>query len=494
MSSVSRVGMAEGLSFDRSATVSDFMSSNRVRLVILVFTVAASACTGASFDRPATVPDSDPVSELARSEPSESTPTTLGEPPSTLESGCIELEPHSDFQALVDTAGPGAEFCLTAGVFSGFTVRPHDDQRFEGVPGTVLDGADATAHAFWSDEERAADRVRIAGVEIARYRSDRLCEDFTSDCSGAVVRGGAIEPYVQVLELIPLVVEPDLSSLDWEVTEVVVHGNAGTGVSLGEGMTLTNSIIRDNSHLGVGGGVVSSVSIVDNTFSGNSYDDRLPPNWEVGQIKLGFVSNIELVGNNFHDGVGPAFWCDIQCTDVIVSDNVITATNQLRAVGIYIEASEGIEVSQNRISTITGDCGPTDGIGIDIAESRSVMVAKNVIVDADIAIQVRQRDRSGYTGDLEYWARTVTPDTDSLWRTREVTVSGNSVSGSGACRPDQSGRVGLLVDDSEHPNLVGVTDEVTFTDNDYGSPVGERDFVWGQEYLSWTDWVALGNS
>ncbi len=448
----------------------------------------ASAC---SQTQP-TAPTTEPSTAATNESPLPSSP-----PSTTTEPSCVELRPDTDFQVLIDQAGAGADFCLTAGTFVGFTVRPHDRQTFTGVSGTVLDGETATEHAFWTDEDRHADDVRISDLEITRYRSPRTCAEFTDRCSGAVVRGGAIRPYSHASEGPPTSIVPELSSVGWEITNVVIHNNEGTGVEVGQDMILTDSTIRDNSHLGVGGGVVSSAVIENNTFSNNSYDRRLPANWELGQMKLGFVSNVQIRGNTFDGGTGPVIWCDIQCTDVTVADNHINGSSGPQPMGIYIEVSERVDVVGNTVSGISGvdaDCGVDEGVGINVAESRSVIVTNNTITDSDVAVLVHQRDRSGWTGDLEYWAQTVTSETDQLWTTRDVEVTGNTFDGSGLCRPDRSGRVGLWTTQGDHPNLVGVAEQVTFRDNTYLDPVAQRDFVWEQDELGWAAWVALGNS
>ncbi len=446
-------------------------------------------------------------SEASSIEPTTSSTTSTNQPATSLESAldattttdeipCVELRPDSDFQAVVDQAGASASFCLTDGTFVGFSVRPHDDQTFTGVPGTVLDGETIAEHAFWTDHDRPSDRVRISDLEITRYRSPRTCAEFTNSCSGAMVRGGAIRPHSQVVEGPPSTIAPELSSVDWEVTNVLVHANEGTGVVIGQGMVLSQSTIRDNSHLGVGGGIVSSAVIANNTFSNNSYDQRLPANWELGQMKLGFVSNVQIRGNTFDGGTGPAIWCDIQCTDVAVTDNQVIGSSGPQPMGIYIEASERIEVVGNVVAEISGvdaNCGVADGVGISIAESRSVTVANNTVTDSDIAVLVQQRDRSDWTVDLDFWAQVVSPDTDRLWTTRDVEVTGNTFEGGGDCRPDRSGRVGLWAEQGDHPNLTGVAEQVTFRDNLYADPIATRDFVWGQDELEWAAWAALGN-
>lgn len=430
---------------------------------------------------------SEPVGEQAQVE---TTPST--EPP------CAPLLPGDDASAVVAAAGPNREICFDVGRYERFSVTPLTGQRFVGVPGTVLDGLGQTAHAFVTTAETKADDVHIEGFEMTGYVSNERCESFRSDCEGAAVRGGVIFAHVALdLDAVPDTVIDEQSSLRWVVTGNNIHDNLGTGISVGDGMRVEGNRISQQSHLGIGGGTVGDLVITGNEITRNSWDERVPPNWESGQIKLGFVDSSTISDNTF-TGVGPGIWCDIQCTDITIADNRITDMVGGRAVAIFYEVSENAVIEGNVIDNVEGDCVPADGVGVLLSESRDVIVRNNTITNAQSMVLVQQIDRNRFAGDIDHWAVTVTPDTDSLWTTRNLLITGNLLGPTAdGCPEARGGRVGLLVENvGVHPNTENVAPEVTFADNDFGQSEAEVAFLWptSEEFLTFTEWTELGQS
>ncbi len=453
------------------------------------------ACSGTTDDSST----ADSASTTPASDESPSTTETTqptDEPIATTEPPCAALTPDDAPQAVVDAAGEGRTICLTAGRYERFSVVPQTGQHFVGLPGTVLDGLGETAHAFVTTESSKADDVIIEGIEMTGYASSERCESFRSDCEGAAVRGGVIFPHVALdTDAVPDVVIDDASSLRWTLVGNDIHDNLGTGVSTGHGMRVEDNRIRMNSHLGIGGGTVGDLVISGNVIEGNSHDDRVPANWESGQIKLGFIHD-STISNNTFTGVGPVIWCDIQCTDIDIVDNQISDIIGGRAVAIFYEVSESGTIQGNVIDNVRGSCAPADGVGVLLSESRDVVVTGNTITNAESLVLVQQIDRNRFASDISHWAATVTPDTDSLWTTRNLSITDNVLGPtSEGCSGAEGGRVGLLVEDvGSHPNTENVAPEVSFAGNDFAGAENSISFIWptSPTPLDWSAWSALG--
>ncbi|MEZ5379070.1 MAG: right-handed parallel beta-helix repeat-containing protein [Acidimicrobiales bacterium] len=477
---------------------------HRLAIVVLLLSfvmLAAGACTRGDVDEVSSPSQTtgttgpqqgDDLTSGAAETPPSTGSTTTTEPP------CAPLRPGDDPQAVVDGAGAGRTICFEPGRFERFSVIPLDGQHFQGVPGTVLDGLGETTHAFSTTAERKADDVTIEGLEITGYASQQRCELFRSDCSGAPVRGGVVHPHVELdIDAVPDVLVEAASSLRWTVIGNHIHDNLGTGISVGEAMRIEDNRIIGNSHLGIGGGTVGDLVIVGNEIVGNSHDERVPPNWESGQIKLGFVHDSSISVNRF-SGVGPVIWCDIQCTNIEISDNSIDNIIGGRAVAIFYEVSENARIEGNVIDNVHGACTPADGVGVLLSESRDVVVTNNTITNAESSVLVQQIDRNRFSGDISHWAVTVTPDTDRLWVTRNLTITDNVLGPTtDGCEDAPGGRVGLLVEDvGNHPNTENVAPEVTFSNNDFAGTEESVAFLWptSPTPLTFAEWTALGHS
>ncbi len=374
---------------------------------------------------------------------------------------------------------------------------PLTGQRFVASDGAVLDGLGEQSHAFVTTAERKADDVIIEGFEMTGYVSSERCSTFRSDCGDVPVRGGVIFPHVSVdADALPDVLVEETSSLRWVVRNNHLHDNMGTAISMGEAMTVEFNVITHNSHLGIGGGTVGDLLIVSNQFDDNSYDDRIPPYWEAGQIKLGFIHDSQISDNSFLGGVGPAIWCDVVCANIDIDGNEISGIDRGLAVGIFYEISEDARITGNTITGSHGTCLIGDGAGILVSESRRVEVSDNTVTDSDSLIVVQALDRNRFQSDLDHLQVTVSEDTDGLWMTQDVNVTNNSLGNSeAACDTAPGGHVGLNVQDAGvHANTTDVEAGVTFSGNDYRGTEDTIGYVWptSAELLSWDSWMELG--
>ncbi len=462
--------------------------------------VFAAGCTGSTDDPPTAGALGTTSSSIVADTPvDEPTGTTTEIPGTTDEPACAPIGLDDDPQAVVSAAGPNRELCFEPGRYENFAVTPLTGQHFIAAEGTILDGMGAHQHAFSSTADTKADDVIIDGFEITGYASAERCSTFRSDCGDSPVRGGAIFPHLALdTDPVPDVIIEEQSSLRWVLRNSYVHDNLGTGVSVGEAMTVEDNVIESNSHLGIGGGTVTNITIDGNQIADNSYDDTIPAYWEAGQIKLGYIIDSTISGNTFSGGAGPAIWCDVQCSDVTIADNEISDIDAGLAVGIFYEISARGTISGNTLSNITGQCdlGPGDGAAILVSESQEVTVSDNTVNNSDSFVIVQQLDRNRFQGDLDHLRVTVSPDTDPLWQTVAVSVTDNSFSTTTSnCDKTPGGRVGLsVVDAGAHPNTENVQDEVTFANNDYLGTEATVGFLWptADKSIDWEQWMALG--
>ncbi|MEZ5228722.1 MAG: hypothetical protein R2710_19265 [Acidimicrobiales bacterium] len=151
-------------------------------------------------------------------------------------------------------------------------------------------------------------------------------------------------------------------------------------------------------------------------------------------------------------------------------------------------------IEGNVIDNVHGACTPADGVGVLLSESRDVVVTNNTITNAESSVLVQQIDRNRFSGDISHWAVTVTPDTDRLWVTRNLTITDNVLGPTtDGCEDAPGGRVGLLVEDvGNHPNTENVAPEVTFSNNDFAGTEESVAFLWptSPTPLTFAEWTA----
>lgn len=282
----------------------------------------------------------------------------------------VMVRPGDNLQALIDSAGEGATFRFSPGVYRMQQIVPKNNQRFIGRPGVILNGAQIITgwrqeNGYWV-ARAPQERLRPHGVcedetELCTFREDLFIDGKRSRAVAAVDQVGpgtwyrndesiflvddpagrlvemsaapwAIQSDAKNVVLEQLVVEKYATAAqagaidgrygeDWKLVDVVVQWNHGVGLFLGRNMRVTGGSISNNGQLGIGGdgsgAVIDGVKIAVNNYAGFS------AGWEGGGTK--FVRSKRLVVRNscIHDNIGPGLWTDIDNIDITYTNNKV---------------------------------------------------------------------------------------------------------------------------------------------------------------------------
>ena len=346
--------------------------------------------------------------------------------------------------------GPGPHN-IPAGVWSA-SIDAVDGLTILCDEGAVFDGLGTLQHFV----QGSADDVTIDGCEVTNYAS-------RDPGGGMSSQYGAINARQPGPEPAPL----DTQGVNWTLSNLHVHNNAGGGVLLSSGSTLTDSRIVDNADFGCTSHGGSRIQIVGNEFArnGHGWADNPGQQWnESGGCKLKHVTGSDdgptvVHSNVFKDSVGPAIWCDIDCVDLMVTRNRIGGPT---GSCVFIELSKDATVRNN----VCDQAGSVNRgwfweAGIMVAGSQRVTVTGNRVSRSYNGITVISQDR--------YDQNTLELRDD--WRTDQITVSGNQIVGcqfSGVAHGDNNDPI--VEDAPNGPDGVftdpDVFNRVTWTDNE----------------------------
>ncbi|WP_206664839.1 carbohydrate-binding domain-containing protein [Dankookia rubra] len=356
-------------------------------------------------------------------------PSPTPSPTPTPPAGSVVIHVGESIQAKVDAFPPGTTFWLEAGEHRMQTVTPKDGQSFVGAEGAILDGSRLlTGFTQDGDDwvignqtqegqrsnvpivvgwERAGypDAVYIDGVPLRPvdtraevtpgkfyfdYAANRIYigENPTGHKVEAAVTPLAFGGAAQNVSLSHITVEQYASPVqnaavggingvkNWSLNDIDIRLNFGTGVKLGEGSKLINSLVSDNGQLGAGG--VGAGILVDGTeFARNGGWAGIDPNWEGGGFKFAFTSGAVIRNSYSHDNTGIGMWTDINNVKTLYEGNTIVNNSW---GGLQHEISYDAVIRNN---VIVGNGAAQDnwvlGAGIQLSNVQGVEVYGNVV-------------------------------------------------------------------------------------------------------------------
>lgn len=207
-------------------------------------------------------------------------------------------------------------------------------------------------------------------------------------------------PGVFVLDGIELKTGHGQGVEDVTLIDLDVAGFRRHGVGCWRGTTVVGGRLHHNGKDGIGcdleggGGVLVDGAEIDRNGS-----TRYLGCCAAG-IKWYHAHGVTVRNSSIHDNLGNGVWCDAQCGDFTVTDNVIAANTRK---GVFYEKGGGSTirgVSYEGTMTVTGnliDGNATDGraradAGISIISAKNVLVAGNTIVDTGTGDAIRVRD------------------------------------------------------------------------------------------------------
>jgi parallel beta-helix repeat protein len=242
---------------------------------------------------------------------------------------------------------------ITSGVHEEFTATVKTGDRFYAQRGAILDGEYLVVSAFRVPFGEAADDVEVIGSDPMH---PLVVENYGKSHHSQI---GSIQTNTRTQLGV-------IYSNGWRLQSVEVTRSASRGISLSNGMTISQCSIIDNDRLGIGGGGVG-ITIVHDTVSdnGNAVTQR---GWEAGGIKT--VGQDVVIEHNSIVGNGaPGIWTDGTAAHVEIDHNSL----RRNAGGIRVEISRNIKVANNSVSE-SGRGG-----AVIVVSSANVVVTGNKI-------------------------------------------------------------------------------------------------------------------
>jgi parallel beta-helix repeat protein len=449
----------------------------------------------------------------------------------------VRIRPGASIQAAVDAAAPRATFCIEPGLHRGQRVAPKDGQIFIGLPGAVMSGAESLADfrqegAFWSAaisgppmrplgtclksrplcnqplrifmddqplepaellaelrpgavfHDAARGRVYLAddpggrNVEYTR----RSYAFWSNRARDVVVRGLVVEKYATPAQQGAIFGDADPRATGWLIENNEVRLNSGAGIATGARAIVRGNRIHHNGQLGIapdGNDVlIEDNEIYDNNTHG--YD----ASWEAGGLKAAVIERLTLRRNRVHGNLGSGLWCDIDCRDVLIEDNIVERNAD---AGIFYEISYDAVIRNNVVrlngTRSAGQQGSVWfwGAGIQIAASQGVEVYGNTVTVAEGSSGIMLIDQGRDKG----------PGTAGMYRTTDNIVRDNTVIYQG-----RNGTSGGASDvRPQNPNF-GIIEAGgnRFDRNTYvrQPDAAERGFIWGKQPITYDEFRSQG--
>ncbi len=378
--------------------------------------------------------------------------------------GCrgVTIRPGANIQSFVDANGPNTTFCLTIGIYKQQSVSPKNGDRFigsfDGTNGSVLDGGNATAHAFYG----TANYVVIKNMIIRNYANQ------TQDGS------------VQITGAYLLLENNEIS-----------YATRGAGIYVTDHALVIANNIHHNAEEGYSGHGTGV------TFDSNeiAYNNPTHGYWDGGEQGGGKASDTQHITvwyNYSHDNWGPAFWTDY--------NNVYTIYWYNRSFNDGSGIEHEISYNASIIGNDLGGMGPSDMpgclsgfftcAGVQIENSGGatgshagiIEIADNTIRPGPYGRSIAMRQQARGIGN-KYSA-------GEPFRIRNVWVHHNNIDMTDASNVTD-GQVGVAQDTGD--TRVFSSSNIRFDYNTYMQGRHVNQFVWmNSPYNSFTQWQSYG--
>lgn len=446
--------------------------------------------------------------------------------------GAIVLTPDSDIASVVNGAPAGATFWFESGIYRLASITPKDNQTFVGAEGAVLNGSklltDFTQDGAgrWVAEGQTQEGLRVGtdqpdessgqmragypetlyidnapqtpvdsldkvgeGTFFFDYDADRIyfgtdptgrtveagttAHAFSGSASGVTINDLTIEKYAT-----PTQYGTIQGGQGWTIQDNEVRLNYGVGIDAMDNSKIIGNFVHDNGQMGMGGGG-SNLLVEGNEIARNGFWSGIDVFWEGGGSKFTVTDGLIVRGNYSHDNHGFGLWTDIDNTNSLYENNVLTNND---GGGITHEISGSAVIRNNTFSgngshaqgDLTGAKGSGEnwawGSAIQLQNSKDVEVYGNHVdmtgAEGGNGITMIQQDRgSGAIG--------------------EYTTTNNSIHDNVIVSRDGNGLSGGAADYNEEGMLNGGN---VFSNNTYYMDGG--DHWWWGDFPSGDDWAA----
>lgn len=379
----------------------------------------------------------------------------------------ITVSPTDNVQSKVTGAGCGATFMFNPGVYNNFSVVPLDYDQFISITpkAAILSGATTannfvlnTTYNLWvgkiTYKPVSAKGVCYSGVVGCTHPEDLFFNGklytrvnaITSVVTGTwymdsagdvylfdnptgqsilvsttrfafgagnvtsvVINGFTIQYYASpanngAVEGIDFYHLTSIPSFNWLVENNEIRYVHGSGVELGNRMTVMNNYVHHNGQVGVGG-TGDNITVTGNEIASNN-TVKYSFGW-AGGVKLALVGGASVNKNYVHDNFAPGIWTDVESSEIDISFNNLTNNN---GGAILHEIGYSATIHDN---TITNDGFDSRGKGIwyggaiIIANSSDVQVYNNTITNCVNGIMGQSKNRGNGSNGLPYLLQNV---------------------------------------------------------------------------------------
>lgn len=240
----------------------------------------------------------------------------------------------------------------------------------------VLTRAEVRDGTFYVD--RTAGKLYIGAnpsgkkVEVATKKQAIMY--YSSAVAGSKLRGIGIRRFAANVTFSskPAMVEASNGARGVEFDKVTFLDSAGSGLSLGgsssnraPGFVVKNSTFANNGASGLSSNYVDGLLMENNVVYNNNTEKAQweDANGSFGGVKLTRLTNSTIRGNLFQDNYGSGFWCDLDCNNNQIVNNM-SRGNLVN--GIYYEVSANAIIASN-VSYNNGGSGfKASGQGLKI--------------------------------------------------------------------------------------------------------------------------------
>jgi parallel beta-helix repeat protein len=261
----------------------------------------------------------------------------------------------------VGVCDPGFDQCASA-----------DDVYFDDQPLVPVSslGQLSAGHVYF---DHSAQQIYIAsnpsGHRVEAAVATRAFNGSQSSATNVTIKGLVIEKCANEAGAGAII-----ANSGWDIENNEVRLNHGIGVQ--GGLTIRNNNIHDNGQLGISIYGDSNVLIESNTIANNNYAGY-GTSWEAGGAKFMRTSSLTVRGNYVHDNRGVALGSDSDNTNTVYDNNRVENNS---GTGIAIETSYSTLIENN---TLRGNgfafTGGLAGAGIYLNTSQGVEITNNIV-------------------------------------------------------------------------------------------------------------------
>ena len=227
-------------------------------------------------------------------------------------------------------------------------------------------------------------------VEVSEYpRSLTLFSLQGGDAGGSTIKGIGFAHFASTWDPSSSPGALIATTNNITIDNTVFASNSAGGLFLGNpGVILKNSLLTNNGANGASGNLTHNSIIDGNVFSNNNKagfaisGQGCAKSCAIAGMKVAHSDNLTVKGNTFEGNNGTGFWCDLNCVNATVVNNV---SRNNKSHGIYYEVSDGGIIASNLLSK-------NNGYGL-INGSANVKIYNNTIFDNDNGVLIYDDDR-----------------------------------------------------------------------------------------------------